>query len=176
MDVNGDGVLNSSDMIPIGSNIPHFTYGLNMNFDYKNFDLNLFLQGVGKSQAMIGEWAGNVPWQSFVMDFQNDYWTPEHTNAKYPRPEAFADKNWVNADFWIVNSAYLKLKNIQLGYTLPSSLTQRAKIQRLRFYIAASNVFTISKVNKWGFDPEFNTSLRSYPQLGLRTIGLNLTF
>jgi len=176
MDVDGDGVLNSSDMIPIGSNIPHFTFGLNMNFDYMNFDMNFFLQGVGKSQAMIGEWAGNVPWQSFVMDFQKDYWTPDHTDAKYPRPEAFADKDWVNADFWIVNSAYLKLKNIQLGYTLPSGLTQRAKIQRLRFYIAASNVFTISKVNKWGFDPEFNTSLRSYPQLRLRTVGLNLTF
>src|SRR5215210_7466686 len=125
---------------------------------------------------MIGEWAGNVPWQSFVMDFQKDYWTPENPNAKYPRPEAFADKNWVNADFWIVNTGYLKLKNVQLGYTLPSALNKRLNIQRLRLYVAASNVFTISAINKWGFDPEFNTSLRSYPQLSLYTAGINLTF
>ncbi len=175
-DVNGDGILNSSDMVYIGSDIPHFTFGMNMNFDYKNFDMNLFFQGVGKVQGMIGEWAGNVPWQSFVMDFQKDYWTPENPDAKYPRPEAFADKNWVNADFWIVNTGYLKLKNIQLGYTLPSALTKRLNIQRLRFYLAASNVFTISAINKWGFDPEFNTSLRTYPQLSLYTAGINLTF
>jgi outer membrane receptor protein involved in Fe transport len=72
LDVNNDGLVNPSDMVSIGSDIPHYTFGLNMNFKYKNFDLNLFLQGVGKADAMIGEWAGNVPWQSFVMDFQKD--------------------------------------------------------------------------------------------------------
>jgi TonB-linked SusC/RagA family outer membrane protein len=175
-DVNKDGILSASDMVEIGSNIPHYTFGLNMNFDYKNFDMNLFFQGVGKAQAMIGEWAGNVPWQSFTMDFQKDYWTPENRNAKYPRPEAFADNNWVNADFWIVNSAYLKLKNVQLGYTLPTGIADKINISRLRVYVAAANVFTISKVNKWGFDPEFNTSLRTYPQLSSYTFGINLTF
>jgi len=175
-DVNRDGIVNASDMIDIGSDIPHFTFGMNMNFDYRNFDMNLFFQGVGKAQAMIGEWAGNVPWQSFVMDFQKDYWTPKNPTAKYPRPEAFADKDWVNSDFWIVNTAYFKLKNIQLGYSIPAKVIKRANIQRLRFYLAASNVFTISAVNKWGFDPEFNTSLRSYPQVSLYTAGINLTF
>jgi TonB-linked SusC/RagA family outer membrane protein len=175
-DVNKDGIVNASDMIDIGSDIPHFTFGMNMNFDYRNFDMNLFFQGVGKAQAMIGEWAGNVPWQSFVMDFQKDYWTPKNPTAKYPRPEAFADKDWVNSDFWIVNTAYLKLKNIQLGYSIPAKVIKKANIQRLRFYLAASNVFTISAVNKWGFDPEFNTSLRSYPQVSLYTAGINLTF
>jgi TonB-linked SusC/RagA family outer membrane protein len=176
LDVNKDGILNSSDMVPVGSDIPHFTFGLNMNFDYKNFDMNVFFQGVGKAQAMIGEASGNIEWQSFVMDFEKDYWTPTNTNAKFPRPEAFADKNWVNSDFWLINSAYLKLKNIQLGYTLPSLLTQRINIQKLRLYVAKSNVFTISKVNKWGMDPEFNTSMREYPQLSLTTVGINLTF
>jgi TonB-linked SusC/RagA family outer membrane protein len=176
LDVNKDGILNSSDMVPVGSDIPHFTFGLNMNFDYKNFDMNVFFQGVGKAQAMIGEASGNIEWQSFVMDFEKDYWTPTNTNAKFPRPEAFADKNWVNSDFWLINSAYLKFKNIQLGYTLPSLLTQRINIQKLRLYVAKSNVFTISKVNKWGMDPEFNTSMREYPQLSLTTVGINLTF
>ncbi|WP_018616937.1 SusC/RagA family TonB-linked outer membrane protein [Segetibacter koreensis] len=176
VDVNKDGILNSDDMVPIGSDIPHFTFGMNMNFDYKNFDMNLFFQGVGKAEAMIGEAAGNIEWQSFVMDFEKDYWTPQNPNAKFPRPEAFADKNWVNSDFWIVNAAYLKLKNFQLGYTLPSSLTKRANIQRLRLYVAKSNVFTISKVNKWGMDPEFNTSMRQYPQVSLTTVGVSLTF
>jgi hypothetical protein len=149
---------------------------MNMNFDYKGFDMNLFFQGVGKVQAVIGEAAGNIEWQSFVMDFEKDYWTPENPNAKFPRPEAFADKNWVNSDFWSINAAYVKLKNIQLGYTIPSALTKRLKIQSLRLYIAKSNVFTISKVNKWGMDPEFNTSMREYPQLSLNTVGINLTF
>lgn len=176
VDVNKDGILNSSDMVYIGSDIPHFTFGMNMNFDYKSFDMNLFFQGVGKVQAVIGEAAGNIEWQSFVMDFEKDYWTPENPNAKFPRPEAFADKNWVNSDFWSINAAYVKLKNIQLGYTIPSALTKRLKIQSLRLYIAKSNVFTISKVNKWGMDPEFNTSMREYPQLSLNTVGINLTF
>lgn len=176
VDVNKDGILNSSDMVYVGSDIPHFTFGMNMNFDYKGFDMNLFFQGVGKVQAMIGEASGNIEWQSFVMDFEKDYWTPTNTNAKFPRPEAFADKNWVNSDFWSLNSAYLKLKNIQLGYTLPIGLTDRVNIQKLRVYIAKSNVFTISKANKWGMDPEFNVSMREYPQLSLTTIGVNLTF
>ncbi|MBW7889436.1 MAG: TonB-dependent receptor [Chitinophagaceae bacterium] len=176
LDMNKDGVLNASDMVYIGSDIPHFSFGLNMNFDYKNFDMNVFFQGVGKVQAMIGEAAGNIEWQSFVMDFEKDYWTPDNPNAKFPRPEAFADKNWVNSDFWLVNSAYLKLKNIQLGYSLPESFVQKLRIQRLRLYIAKSNVFTISPVNKWGMDPEFNVSMREYPQLSLNTVGLNLTF
>ncbi|MEO6001239.1 MAG: TonB-dependent receptor [Chitinophagaceae bacterium] len=176
VDINKDGILNSSDMEPVGSDIPHYTFGLNMNFDYKNFDMNVFFQGVGKAQAMIGEASGNIEWQSFVMDFEKDYWTPGNTNAKFPRPEAFADKNWVNSDFWLINSAYLKLKNIQLGYTLPALLTQRVNIQKLRLYVAKSNVFTISHVNKWGMDPEFNTSMREYPQLSLSTVGINVTF
>ena len=176
VDVNGDGIINPSDMVPIGSDIPHYTFGLNMNVDYKNFDMNLFFQGVGKAQAMIGESAGNIEWQSFVFDFEKDYWTPDHTNAKFPRPVAFADNNWVNSDFWLINAAYLKLKNIQLGYTLPSALTQRFHIERLRLYVAKSNAFTISKVNKWGMDPEFNTSMREYPQVSLNTVGINLTF
>jgi len=176
LDVNKDGILNSSDMVPLGSDIPHYTFGLNMNLDYKNFDMNLFFQGVGKAQAMIGEASGNIEWQSFVMDFEKDYWTPTNTTAKFPRPEAFADKNWVNSDFWLINSAYFKLKNIQLGYTLPTSLTKRVNIQKLRVYVAKSNVFTISKVNKWGMDPEFNTSMRAYPQLSLTSLGINLIF
>lgn len=176
VDVNKDGMLNSSDMVFIGSDVPHFTFGLNMNFDYENFDMNLFFQGVGKAQAMIGEASGNVEWQSFVMDFEKDYWTPDHTTAKFPRPVAFADNNWVNSDFWLINSSYLKLKNIQVGYTLRPALIKWAKIQSLRLYIAKSNVFTISKVNKWGMDPEFNTSMREYPQLSLTTVGINLTF
>jgi len=176
VDVNKDGKLDAADMVYIGSDIPHFTFGLNMDLSYKNFDMNLLFQGVGKVQAMIGEAAGNIEWQSFVMDFEKDYWTPTHTDAKFPRPEAFADKNWVNSDFWLLNSSYLKLKNIQLGYTLPSALTDRVNIQKLRIYVAKSNVFTISKANKWGMDPEFNVSMREYPQLSLTTIGLNLTF
>ncbi len=176
VDINKDGKLDAADMAYIGSDIPHFTFGLNMDLNYKSFDMNILFQGVGKVQAMIGEAAGNVEWQSFVMDFEKDYWTPTHTDARFPRPEAFADKNWVNADFWLLNSSYLKLKNIQLGYTLPSALTDRVNIQKLRIYVAKSNVFTISKANKWGMDPEFNVSMREYPQLSLTTIGLNLTF
>lgn len=174
VDVNNDGLINPSDRIPLGSDIPRYTFGLNTNFNFKNFDMNAFFQGVGKADFMVGEWAGNVAWQSFVMDFQKDYWTPDNRDAAHPRPVAFADNNWVNSDFWIVDAAYLKLKNLQIGYTFPSNITKN--LQKLRLYVSGSNVFTISKVNKWGFDPEANTGLRNYPTVSIYSVGLNVTF
>ncbi len=176
-DINKDGQINTDDLVMVGSAIPHYTFGLNMNFEYQNFDLNLFFQGVGKSQATsFGAVREGGNWEGFTWDQQKDYWTPTNTGARFPRPESFSQRNDLMSDYWMINTAYLKLKNLQIGYTFPKTITRKFNIQALRVYLIGTNLFTISEATKWGLDPEFPSSkLNYYPQVSLYTFGINLT-
>jgi TonB-linked SusC/RagA family outer membrane protein len=178
VDINNDGTINADDLVYIGSNIPHYTFGLNANIDYKNFDVNIFFQGVAKAEGISeGAWREAGNWQSFTLEEQKDYWTPQNPNAKFPRPEAFGGKNSGMSDFWMFSTAYLKLKNLQIGYTLPKSVISKLHLERCRLYISGSNLLTISPATKMGLDPEFPiANVRYYPQLSLYTAGINLTF
>lgn len=177
-DVNNDKKINSDDLVGLGSNIPRYTFGLNLTFDYNGFDANIFFQGVGKAEGIAsGAYREQGNWGSFTLDMQKDYWTPENTGAKFPRPEVETIRNSQMSDFWMINTAYLKLKNLQIGYTFPAGITKRAGIERLRVYAGGSNLFTLSKATKWGLDPEFPSGrIDYYPQVSLYTFGVNLTF
>lgn len=177
-DVNKDGQINTEDLVMIGSAIPHLTFGWNINLQYRSFDLNVFFQGVGKAESTsFGAMREGGNWEGFTWEQQKDYWTPENTNAKFPRPEAYSQRNDPMSDFWMINTSYIKLKNLQIGYTLPATLSNDLHIQKCRMYVSGTNLFTISEAKDWGLDPEFPSSkLNYYPQTSLYTVGLNLSF
>ena len=148
-DVNGDGVIDSKDQTFIGSPIPKFTYGLNLTASYKNFDATVFLQGV----------YGNDIFNVLVLTTPSvrvlDYWTPANPNATQPSPNYLANALEGQASSYEVEKgSYLRAKNLQIGYSLPSSILNKLKISRLRVYVQSSNLFTLTKYR--GLDPEVN--------------------
>ncbi len=176
VDTNGDSRINSDDRTNIGSGVPDWTFGLNFDFDWKGIDFGVFFQGVHGADVFDATYrqdiaSGNYP--TWVLQ----RWTGEGTSNKVP---TLGDsKNWVCSDMYIQDGSYLRLKNITLGYTLPSMLTNKIGINRLRIYGRAENLFTWTKY--WGFDPEIGSGSTSlgvdygvYPQARTFTIGFNI--
>ena len=185
VDTNGDGKLDSSDRCMIGNPIPDIIYGINMGMAWKGFDLNLQFGGT------IGNQIFNA--MRYYTYFPNDitnkdralmnYWTPNNTNTDIPRLTATdVNDNDRFSDMYVENGTYFRLRNAQLGYTLPASLTQRIKLQKVRFYVSGQNLFTISSYS--GMDPEVGQSSSLsrgidygiYPQNISFTGGINVTF
>lgn len=191
-----DGVIDDKDRVVLGNAFPRYTYGLNYNLDYKGFDLGLLIQGVGKRDMFLrGELV--EPFHSnysYVMyTHQLDYWTPTNTGAEWPRlssPGSASNTNnyQKSSDIYIFSASYLRLKNIQLGYTLPTQTTSKVGIKKLRLYVNAQNLFTLSNVSF--IDPESSefgnnmggtggtgaNSGRNYPTLKYYGFGLDLEF
>lgn len=178
-DLNNDGAITlTDDRQVIGDPFPRYTYAMRGNLGYKGIDFSFFLQGVGKGNGYILGPARHA----FINESTNpqkvhlDRWTPDNPNASYPRLTYQRTYNQRLSTFWLENAAYIRLKNIQVGYTIPANITQRARIQRLRIYASADNLFT--KTNFfYAYDPE--TPLSSgglYPQVKTYVFGLNLTF
>ena len=176
-DVDGNGAISNDDREVIGSNIPRYTFGFRGDMAYKNFDLSFFLQGVGKADGYI-----SGPGRHAFMDVstripQNihlDRWTPDNPNASYPRLAYMLNHNTRFSTYWLEDASYLRLKNLQIGYTLPESLTSRARISRARLYLSADNLFTVTDYF-YGYDPEVTVSSGGYyPQVKTFTFGINV--
>ena len=179
VDLNNDRKINADDMTAIGNSFPKYTYGFNSDFSYKNFELNILFQGAAKVDARLaGALAEMGNQEGFTHEiFTNNYWTPENTGARFPRPVKFDLRNVATSDRLVVNGAYLRLKNVQLAYKLPADLIKRVHLNRVRIYASATNIFTISKLNEWNLDPEIPSGRGVYyPQTALYTVGLNLGF
>jgi len=178
VDQNNDGKLDAEDYIVIGSEMPHYSFGITGRSAYKGFDLYMFIQGVGEVNAMpVGALREIGNWDGFTLPFQNDYWTPDNKDAKWPRPCDQTVRNSVSSTLWVLDASYIKLKALQLGYTFPSSISNKLHIQKLRIYLSGTNLLTLSEVVKWGIDPEFPSGrVNYYPQVSMRTIGLNITW
>ena len=178
-DLNGDGVINDDDRTDIGNGTPDWTFGLNLNADWKGFDFNAFFQGVSGADVFDATYrtdvfSGNYP------TWMLGRWTGEGTSNKYPRMGANTNNNWNMSDLYVYDGSYLRLKNISLGYTIPQSITKKAGISRFRVYVMAENLFTWTKYQ--GFDPEIGSGGTSlgidkgvYPQARTWTIGFNLS-
>src|SRR5699024_5197671 len=138
--------------------------------------MNVFFQGVGKVNGIpSGAFREQGNWGGFALDIGKDYWTPENLDAQFPRPKSQSIHNSQMSDFWMIDASYIKLKNLQVGYNFPTSITEKIKVQGLRAYVSGSNLFTISQATKWGLDPEFPSGrLNYYPQVSLFTVGLNV--
>lgn len=176
-DIDGDGDIDEEDRTEIGSSIPRYTFGLNFNASYKNFDFSFLVQGVGKADVLLRRDAGWAFYNSGkISSWQLDSWTPENTDATYPR--LIADRshnNFEDSSFWVYDAAYARLKNLTIGYSLPSSLISRLPIANLRIYASGDNLFTIHDLPD-GWDPERpNGDATTYPITSTYTIGVNIT-
>ena len=176
-DLNGDGEITlDDDRQVLGSHIPRYTYGFRGNAAWKGIDFSFFLQGVGKANgylfgaarhALISE--GSLP-----QPIHLDRWTPENTDATYPRLTYQQTYNQRLSTYWLEDASYLRLKNIQIGYTLPSNLTEKLRVDRLRIYASADNLFTKTDFF-YAFDPETPVSNGGYyPQVKTFVLGLNI--
>jgi len=180
VDIDGNDTINSKDRVLVGNNFPRYDYSLNLSADYKAFDVSVFLYGVGKRDNYISGVgvepfnAGN--WTASGLEPVLDRWTPTNTDAKYPRLYSGGNGNYTGSDFWLRNGAFMRIKNITLGYTISKKVAQKIKVQQLRFYVNTVNPFTFSNYEP-GFDPEVsNTNGAFYPIMKTTTIGVNLTF
>ncbi|WP_132224126.1 TonB-dependent receptor [Albibacterium bauzanense] len=180
VDLNDDGIINSDDMTMIGSSFPKYTFGFSGNIGYGNFELSAFLQGAAKvdtrlagALAEMGNNEGFTP----ALVTKNNYWTPEHPDARFPRPVKRDITNSNTSDRMVIDGSYIRLKNVQLSYTLPQSLIEKLNMTKISVYTSATNLFTISKLNEWGLDPETPSGRATYyPQTSLWTFGLNVQF
>ncbi len=179
LDLNNDGKIDANDMTNIGSTFPKYTFGLNGDFSFKNFELNILFQGAAKVDTRIaGALAEMGNQEGFTHKIYTDnYWTPDNPGARFPRPLKFDLRNVATSDRMVFDGSYVRLKNVQLGYTLPAALTKKAYMSRATVYVSATNIFTISKLNEWNLDPEVESGRAVYyPQTALYTFGLNLQF
>lgn len=176
VDLNEDGVIGPDDRTVLGSTQPRYTYGAALDLGWRNWDLNLHAQGVGKQDmAIMGAYVENGSWEGFALKIGEDYWTPEDPDARFPRPQKQTQKNTEPSDHWVIDASYFRLKNVQLGYTLPQSLTDRAGLRRMRLYVGGTNLFTRSDLTEWGTDAETVTGRTDYYQpVKTYTIGLNV--
>nr|WP_320023607.1 TonB-dependent receptor [uncultured Draconibacterium sp.] len=184
-DVNDDGQISDADMTYIGKAIPDFTYGVSINLEYKGFDLNIFGSGVGGNDIFTVLYRHDTPMRNSLKYFYDNAWTPQNTGASMPDPAAVAaDPHFWGSSAAMFSGAYFKIKQLQFGYTVPSAITQKVLINRLRCYVSLDDFFTISKYP--GCDPETATVSTAperagfdngtYPQAKKVTFGLNITF
>lgn len=174
---DSNDVIDLNDRQVIGSNIPRYTFGLRGDFGYKAFDMSFFLQGVGKADGYIsgtGRHAFTNVAARIPQTIHLDRWTKDNPNASYPRLAYMLDHNTRFSTYWLEDASYLRLKNIQVGYTLPQSLSSQLRISKARLYFSAENVFTLTDYF-YGYDPEVTVSSGGYyPQVKTFTFGINV--
>lgn len=179
LDLNGDGIINANDMTSIGNPFPTYTFGLNTAFNYRQFELNILFQGAADVDTRLaGALAEMGNQEGFTHKiYTNNYWTPEHTDARFPRPVKYDLRNVAISDRQVIDASYIRLKNVQFAYTLPQKIADAIHFQRIRVYTAATNLLTFSKLNEWNLDPEVGSGRGVYyPQTSLYTFGINLTY
>lgn len=198
-DLNGDNVIDygsgtlgdTGDNSIIGNSTPRFNYSIDLDIAWKGFDARALFQGTAKRDYAVGGpyfWGANGNmWQAAGFEEHMDYFRPEghalgaNLDSYYPRPimSGEADKNTRTQSRYLQNAAYIRLKNLQVGYTIPQSITEKVKVQKLRLYVSGENLWTQTKMTSV-FDPETISGGWSdgkiYPLSKTISVGLNLTF
>lgn len=181
-DVNGDGKINDNDIVPIGSTTkPNLIYGFGISAQWKGFDFNVLFQGVGESSFFINGFTvypfSQGSWGNILTDVVGNYWSlgkNEDIHAKYPRLTYGNNSNNNRAStYWLRDGSYLRLKNLEIGYTLPKAFVSSMHIQNVRFYFMATNLLTFSEFDLW--DPELGSSNgQQYPLSRTFTLGMTI--
>ena len=180
-DVNGDGKLDYQDKQEIGNTIPKFTYGFNGAINWKNFDLNFQFSGIaGVHGYFQNAWTEplGISGGTITKRWRNA-WTKENPSTTLPIIKVNDTWNRQSSSFWSCNMSWLKLKNIQLGYTLPKNISNRLSMQKCYIYLNATDLFTIVSDKYEGFDPErdtFDSGYDQYPIPRVFSLGFNITF
>ncbi len=178
-DANGDGKLDTADRVEIGyGTLPRLTYGGSLGIRWNNFDFSMLLQGVGNHQVYYNNQAFRfvtVMGQSLNKDITDNAWTPENPyNSKYPVLRNSSNgRNNIASDAFVHNAAYLRCKNIQLGYTIPQEITRKFFVENFKVYASIDNLFTITDFP--GLDPEVGATV-GYPSVRQYSVGLNVSF
>lgn len=184
-DLNGpegvpDGVINDLDRTIIGNPAPRYEYSLNIGADWKGLDINIFFQGVGKRDLFYSGY-GVRPFYVGRSMFKNqlDYWSEDNRDAKFPIlliDGSGNNPNNIISDFWVKSGAYLRLKNVVLGYTLPKQISNKWSMNKVRFFVSGQNLLTFSNAYE-GYDPENSVSGGSfYPLMRTMTVGVDINF
>ena len=191
-DVNNDGVLDQNDMVILGNGFPTLNYGINLGATYKNWDFSVYMYGVFgqdifsysamRLSNMFSSDDGTAP--NILTEVASAAWSTSNPTGTISRL-SMQDKNhnMRASNMWVKNGNFLRLSNLQVGYTLPREISKKLLIQNARVYLAISNLFTISPYNKYG-DPEVGqgsvlyTGLDTgrYPMPRTYTLGVNVTF
>lgn len=177
-DVNKDGEITELDRVRQDlTNVPQTVYGFSFGGDYKNFDFNILFQGQGKSVQYVAAESGEIG--NFFSSWANNRWSPNNTNGTYPRVDvrtsSSINEGLFRSDFWLVNTAFLRLKNVELGYTLPKDVFSKIGVDSARIYFSGFNLATFTKAND--VDPEGESSNgQFYPQQKIYNLGLNFNF
>lgn len=191
-DTFNDNQITEKDKTIIGSTIPRYTYSMSLNFGWKGISLSAFFQGVGKVDGYLNYYYVMPNYQGGTYRKEHlDYWSESNPNGKTPRLTNDSN-NWKDSSFWMKSAAYLRLKNLQLGYTLPKRWVNKIGLKSAFVYVNAQNLFTVTDF--WqGYDPEVAygadgtgdydavkmggaSSANNYPQVKIYTIGLDLKF
>ncbi len=179
-DVNGDGTITADDRTFIGNPLPDFTFGFTLNLEYKNFDLLVFGQGAVGNQIFQGLRRLDIDNANYQTEALGR-WTGEGSSNTYPRLTTNdTNKNFNNpSDFYLEDGDYFRFKTIQFGYSLPSSILEKASIAKARVYLTGENLFTFTKYS--GYDPEIGGGVMGidrgfYPQAKTFMLGVNLQF
>lgn len=185
VDMNNDGAIDQLDQVrSYKSSVPVFSGGLNLNFSYKNFDLSILFQGaVGGVAYLRPNFSLN---NNYLVSFYEKRWTPDNINAEFPRFHSgssayWTDPNGIYNTFFLHSTDYVRIKNVELGYTLPRKLTQRAKMNQVRVYVSGLNLYTLCpSLSDWYTDPEEIVRDQfygeSYPLQRIVNFGINVTF
>ena len=192
VDLNGNGIItgnggkivgNTSDLKYMGDGDRHYTFGLNLGASYKGVDFNALFQGVGEQQIMRQGYLA-YPFATLFTNqptnFEGKTWTAENPNAEFPRLTVNPTRaawNYQNNDFTLVNNAYIRLKSLVVGYTIPKSLTEKINLDRFRVYFSGNDLWELAKV-KDGYDPEMGETSQNagYPFYRTLSFGVNVGF
>ena len=186
-DMDDSGTIDDKDMTIIGSTVPRYTYGVNLNFGWKGLNLSAFFQGVGKVDGYLSSYYVQPCQQGGTFRKEHlDRWNETNPNGKYPRLTMTDANNWKQSSFWMRSAAYCRLKNIQLSYTLPRTWLKKLRMKSAMVFVNAQNLFTITDFYQ-GFDPEVAYSgsgdgvelgavAYNYPQVKVVTMGVELKF
>ena len=178
IDIGDNTLANPGDRKIIGNSTPRFAFGITAGLEYKGIDFEMFWQGIGKRDWFPG--SGSAAYWGFTNEWQTplttslDYWTPENTNAFFPRLGWANGGNRNTSTRYLQNASYCRLKNVTLGYTLPRNILDKIGVSRLRVYVTGENLLTFTSLIK-AFDPETLNNM-TYPINKKIAVGLNLTF
>ncbi|PSL42485.1 TonB-linked SusC/RagA family outer membrane protein [Chitinophaga niastensis] len=179
-DINGDHKIDKGDLVYLGSTDPQYAYGIDAGFAWKGIDFSVFFQGVINRKVMpdprynlpfTGTW--QQPW-----DINQDHWTPDHPDALFPRLYLNDQQNSAPSSHWVMNGAYIRLKNLQIGYSLPASVLKRIPVTNMRFYLSGQDLWETNNMKIKYYDPEqaggYNSNV--YPFFRSYTFGLAVSF
>ncbi len=177
-DLNGDGVVDGKDVAPMGySVVPEYTFGGAFNINYKSFDLSALFQGVTNVMSFYGG-RGNWPLYNYS-EWHADSWTEQRVakgqEIRYPRLTTQTSPNEITNSFFYMDASYIRLKNVELGYTIPTGIAKKLRAKSIRFYVNALNLATWDRLPTKNFDPEL-TGDYVYPVTRYYNAGVNFTF